>query len=251
MIDDKFAQLEASVNELRALLPQAIANDQQEITMSLAMASSMGLFGAAGVATASVAQVVLQAASAQGNAALGQICAIKDWAGLSRESSSRMKDRGHSWAYLNDEVLELRDLMKEVQNRGINNEWSGEAKERWLAFTDRQIDEHDKFEKAVVKVAPLMFDASEVTDQLLMGLVMAVKGALLPGKPIALRPPMPNPAGLGIGTRTPMLAGLLTQCAAACSAIQNGPWRPRTMSIAASLSAAEGAMKASVARGAL
>lgn len=251
MIDDKFAKLDVRVNDLRALLPQAFANDLKEISMALTMASGMGLLGSAVATRASAAQFALHNASAQGNAALSQICAIKDWVGLSRESSSRMKDRGHSWAYLNDEVLELGDLMKEVQNRGINNDWSGEAKQQWLTFTNRQIDEHNQFEEALVKVAPLMFDASDVTDTLFEQFMTATNIAWLPGKPIALRPPMPNPAGLGIGTRTPMLAGFLNECAVSFAAIQNGSWRPQTMSIATRLSAAGAAMKASVARGAL
>lgn len=248
---DIYSDLQNRVTELRSTLTQAIMNDQQEITMSLSMASGMGLFGMPGKAAAALAQAALQMASAKGNAALGQIQFITEWAGLSKESSSRLQDRGHSWAYVNDEVLELRDLMKKVQSRGINNGWSGEAKRQWQTFTDRQIDEHDKFEDAVVKIAPLMFDASDATDQLLMTFVMAAQTALLPGKTIASRPPMPNPAGFGIGTRTPVLAWLLSACATQFSANQNGPWRVQAAQISAQLAAAGGAMKASTAQSGL
>lgn len=248
---DIYSDLQNRVTELRSTLTQAIMNDQQEITMSLSMASTMGLFGAAGTAAATAAQAALQVASAKGNAALSQIQIITAWAGQSKDSSNRMRDRGHSWAYLNDNVLELRDLMKKVQSRGINNEWSGEAKRQWQTFTDRQIDEHDRFEEAVVKVAPLMFDASDATDEFLMAFVMAAEAALLPGKTIASRPPMPNPAGFGIGSRTPMLAGLLAMCAAKFSANMNGPWRFQAAQISARLSAAGGAMRASMAQGSL
>ena len=248
---DIYSDLQNRVTELRSTLTQAIMNDQQEITMSLSMASNMGLFGAAGTAAATAAQAALQVASAKGNAALSQIQFITAWAGQSKDSSSLMRDRGHSWAYLNDNVLELRDLMKKVQSRGINNEWSGEAKRQWQTFTDRQIDEHDRFEEAVVKVAPLMFDASDATDEFLMTFVMAAEATLRPGKTIASRPPMPNPAGFGIGTRTPMLAGLLATCAAKFSDNMHGPWRSQAARISAQLAAAGGAMKASIAQSGL
>ncbi|WP_297748022.1 hypothetical protein [uncultured Tessaracoccus sp.] len=248
---DIYSDLHNRVTELRSTLTQAILNDQQEITMSLSMASTMGLVGAAGTALATAAQAALQVASAKGNAALGQVEAITVWAGQSKESSSRMRDRGHSWADLNDNVLELRDLMKKVQSRGINNGWSGEAKRHWQTFTDRQIEEHDRFEEAVVKVAPLMFDASDATDQLLMAFMMAAQGALLPGKTIALRPPTPNPAGFGIGTRTPVFAGILSACAAQFSANLNGPWRVQAAQISVRLLEAGSAMRASSAQGAL
>lgn len=248
---DHYSKLQSSVGNLRGAFSQAIIHDQQEIAMSLAAASSMGLFGVAGAAAASAAQSALQAAAAQGTASLSHIQAVTLWAEPSRDSSNRLRDRGHSWAYLNDEVLELRDLMVEVQGRGLNNEWTGEAKKQWQAFTDRQIAEHDRFEDAVVKVAPLMFEAGEVTDELLMGFVMAAEAVALPAKTIAARPPMPNPSGFGIGTRTPMVANLLSNTAARFSANQNGPWRPRTAAISAKIAASGNAMHASVAQGAL
>ncbi len=220
-----FADLQVRTKKLGSTLTKAIMNDQQEISMTLSLASNMGLSGAAATVAAAMAQTALRGATTKGNAALAQIHAITRWAEQSKDSSCRLKNRGQSWFNLSQDVGELLTLMKDVQRRGINNAWSGEAKQQWQAFTDRQIEEHSNFEEAVATVSPLLFDAGDLTDLLLGRFVLIAQVALLPGETIASRPPMPNPVGFGIGTRTSELAGLLSWCAAEFRRNQRGRWR--------------------------
>ena len=243
-----FADLQKCTFELRGTLTQAIMNDRQEISMTLSMASKMGLSGAAATVAAALAQTAMHGATMKGKVALAQIHFITNWAEQSKDSSRRLRHRGQEWARLRAEVQELRDLMKEVQRRGINNEWSGDAKQQWQAFTDRQIKEHSKFQEAVSKVPPLLFDAGNATDTLLSAFVAVAQVALLSGTTIASRPPMPNPAGFGIGTRTPELASLLGWCADLFSNLQNGSWRGWAMGVSMRLALAGCDMRVSAGR---
>lgn len=240
-----YRDVENNVKQLETMLQTAFNNDRREIAMTLGAAAKLGLFGAAGAAAATAATAAVGTALAAAVAAMAQIKGIALWAKQSQHSPQLLFDSVDTWATLNDDVLDLRERMEDVQRRGMNNQWTGEAKEKWKQFTDRQIAEQRRFEDAVVKVAPLLSDAKKVTENLLMQLSLAAREAHSRGMSIAQRPPAPNPFGLGIGIRTPLVCIILAACAIRFAFLRLGAWIPRTMEITGQLASRGALIKAS------
>lgn len=247
---DYFVDIETNVQRLPQALGRAVQMDQLEISLSLQAAAKLGLAGAAGAAFAAWAAAQVATATASATGALAQIMSGLAWISQSKTAPTRLYDRGNSWGMLNDDVIALGDQMVEIQRQGMSNEWTGEAKNRWQQFTDRQIEEHTMFQQAVAAIPGLLFEAKNTTEQLLIQFALSAKVAATASDAAAARALCPNPMGFGIATRTPQVAKHLMQCAQEFTQYQGGPWRAKAQIIAQQFAGSRMTMDASAAGGA-
>lgn len=245
---DYYADAAKNVAQLPRLLSRAYFLDQKEVALSLQMAASMGLVGAAGSAAAMAAQASASAALARATSSLAQIRGILMWASESSHLPTTFQTREVGWRKLGTDVDEIRERMLEVQGHGLQNQWTGQAKDQWKQFTDHQIEEHEAFDEATKKIAPLTKDAMQVAQHFLMGFALHARKASALCATAASRALMPNPMGLGIATRTPMVAGHLQTCAVEFLQHKDGLWKVEAAELASEFQQVAAEIRASAER---
>lgn len=230
-MSSEFAQIQKNVTALNADIMRARAFDLQEIRMAAAAASSL-LVPAVGAMMTSLLIPRVLMAEAQARVAHGRINAVVHWLSKSADSPSRLSTSKASWKHLSDMATALGERMVEVQRRGMNNEWSGEAKDRWTAFTTDQIQRHEDFQHAVGTMPNQMTVALHVTQGLLVHVwAMTARTQCITG-PISLIPPNPSPVNFAIAQRSSRVATALETLAGQLEQLQaGGVWKVQMHSL--------------------
>jgi len=233
---NEYAAIQADAGRIDQLVNTAFAFDLIEMQLTIAASAAL-LFPMPGMAAALAAGPRIHAAKAECDAATATIHRVTDgWLAKSRESLRLLAEDERRWSEMAKEAESIGEQIRATQGLSRESFWSGEAAEQKNAFGEELRRRHVQLTEAMAKMPGTLSGAEQLTRMIFMLVGSTLKQTVMGGGTMAMRAPFPRPAGLGLCTRTPMLAGLLRGKAAYLEAVASGfPWKPQEFALTASM----------------
>lgn len=226
MSTNPYPAIMSLTRSLPGIVNQAHRNDLTE--MYLTMAASAGIFPLPGMAAAMRAGAALGGARARCDSAVARITSVTHgWLSASSQSLQLLEDNVEHWKKLTEESRTIGKDMQDLLKRSRANGWTGVAHDRKDEVHEAQVEAQEQFSTFVSVVPAALANARTLTAQIFMQIQAPLAATTLVSRGISARMPLPRPAGFGMCTRTPELAGHLTALADRLETQRSGGmWRP-------------------------
>lgn len=235
MTSSEFLATERSVRQMDAVVRTAISNDMLEIDSAARKALSLDLpWLALFIRMRGMANVRGGIASCRGS--INSMRGFVDWLRLSQDSPRLLDESRQEWDSLVTTANDLQDRMLKAQQRGLENGWSGEAKEQWRRTTDEHLSWQAGATAALGIMPGRLAEALDGTRTLLVQAAARTLASTIEGHQRASRAVSSNPFNFAVATRTSEVAKSLQQCSETLERLRaEGGWRSVERRVAASM----------------